>query len=158
MEKLNIFEITLPNGVDTALGVVIDVVSIEGDKFDTKTKYLIYCQNRLAYCIEHKVCVGTDYDTTYYFDNTVIDYVVLPEYDECLANWREQQKLNHRMILIESALGLSVEQEIAICEAIKGIVEIVSPEENHLHVAFDRDFADKELVDKYNLVYTTIDE
>ena len=162
MKKLDIFKMTLANGIDTAYGVVVDTVRIDGDELNTKYTHLCYCQNRLFYYIEEVVYCGVEpntheamYETTYKRGNVVVDYVVLPDYDECLTSWIEQHNLNRRMILIESTLGLSAEQEVAICEAIG---KIVSPEEKHLHVAFDRHFADKELVDKYNLVYTTIDE
>lgn len=162
MKKLDIFEMTLDNGVDTAYGVVIDTVRIDGDELDTKYTHLCYCQNRLFYYIEEVAYCGVEpdtheamYETTYKRGNTVIDYVVLPDYDACLQNWIERQKMNHRMILLETTSGISIEQEVAICEAIG---KILSPGEKHTHVMFDRHFADKELCDKYNLVYTTIDE
>lgn len=162
MNKLDIFEMTLDNGVDTVVGVVVDTVSIEGDELDTKYTHLCYCQNRLFYYIEHVEYRGVEpdthepmYETTYKRGRTVVDFVVLPDYDECLQGWIERQKMNHRMILLETTSGISIEQEVAICEAIG---KIISPEEKHVHIAFDRHFADKELCDKYNLVYTTIDE
>ena len=162
MKKLDIFEMTLDNGVDVAYGVVIDTINTVENNFDKKYTHLCYCQNRLFYYIEKLTYRGIEsdthepmYETTYERGNTVVDYVVLPAYDECLANWIEQHKLNHRMILIESTLGLTVDQEVAICEAIG---KIVYPEEKHLHVSFDRHFADRELVEKYNLGYTPFDE
>lgn len=166
MEKLDIFTF-YPNGVDEVYGVVIDrvndtrVPTIEGDVETIYECYLCYAQNKLFYYsrFRHVRLMADGVERVIEDDFTasdpIVDYVVMPDYDECLAGWIERHNLNHRMVLIESTLGLSVEQEVAICEAIG---KIVSPEENHLHVAFDRHFADKELVDKYNLVYTTIDE
>ena len=166
MEKFDIFTFC-PNGVDEVYGVVIDhvtdapVPTMEGDVETIYESYLCYAQNRLFYFSRFRhVRLMADgvkrvIEDDFTASEPIVEYVVMPKYDERLANWLEQQKMNHRMILIESTLGLSVEQEVAICEAIG---KIVSPEENHLHVAFDRHFADKELVDKYNLVYSTIDE
>lgn len=161
MKKLDIFELTLDNG-GSAYGVIIDTVSIDGDELNTKYTHLCYCQNRLFYYIEEVSYCGVDpntheamYETTYKRGKTVVDYTILPDYDERLDNWVEEHKMNHRMVLIESTLGLTIEQEVAICEAIG---KIVTPREKHLHVTFDRHFADKELCDKYHLQFDTIDE
>lgn len=165
MNKLDIFTFC-PNGVDEIYGVVIDrvndtpVPTMEGDVETIYECYLCYAQNRLFYLsrFRHVKLTADGVERVIEDDfkpsEPIVEYVVMPAYDDCLANWLEQQRMNRRMILIESTLGLSVEQEVAICEAIG---KVVSPEEKHLHVAFDRHFADKELVDKYNLVYTTIE-
>lgn len=165
MKKLDIFTFR-PNGADEVYGVVIDrvndtsVPTMEGDVETIYECYLCYAQNRLFYFsrFRHVRLMADGVERVIEDDFTasepIVEYVVMPAYDECLTNWIERQKMNHRMILIESTIGLSVEQEVAICEAIE---KIVSPEKKHLHVSFDRHFADKELVDKYNLVYTTID-
>ena len=166
MNNLDIFTFC-PNGVDETYGVVIDrvndtpVPTMEGDVQTIYECYLCYAQNKMFYLsrLRHVRLMADGVERVIEDDfkhsEPIVEHVVLPDYDTCLTNWIERQKLNRRMILIESTLGLSVEQEVAICEAIG---KIVSPEEKHLHVAFDRHFADKELVDKYNLVYTTIDE
>lgn len=158
MKKLDIFKLTLPNSVDTAIGIVIDVISKEVVEHTTFEKYLCYSQNRLFY-YHHTItacnCVECTYDEHWAIGETIVDYTILPDYDELLDNWLEEDKMNHRMILIESTLGLTIEQEVAICEAIG---KIVTPKEKHLHVTFDRHFADKELCDKYHLQFDTIDE
>lgn len=161
MKKLDIFELNLDGG-DTVYGVIIDTVKIEEDGLDVVHTHLCYAQNKLFYYIERVCYCGIDENTheltyrhTYTRGNTVAENVSLPDYDACLTSWLERQKLNSRMILIESTLGITVEQEVEICEAIG---KILSPGEKHLHIRFDRHFADKELVDKYNLKFDAIDE
>ena len=171
MEKGTIFQFTAPNGVEVT-AVVLNVTARIDDCSDRLfCHHICYGQNRIFdyFITYNRVPVVVDRnefgdDITEYqtivedstFGEILVDYCVIPAADEALEKYTtEQDTLNHRMILLETTSGISIEQEVAICEAIG---KIISPEEKHVHIAFDRHFADKELCDKYNLVYTTIDE
>ena len=171
MEKGTIFQFTAPNGVEVT-AVVLNVTARIDDCSDRLfCHHICYGQNRIFdyFITYNRVPVVVDRnefgdDITEYqtivedstFGEILVDYCVIPAADEALEKYtNEQDTLNHRMILLETTSGISIEQEVAICEAIG---KIISPEEKHVHIAFDRHFADKELCDKYNLVYTTIDE
>lgn len=162
MSKGTVFEFDTTNG-GKAIGIVVDTIDIDGDAaFEYTSTYLCYSQNRLFYLIVSNKYAGIDpetHDAAYYVEhkvgNTVIEYVILPEYDEAIAHYEEEQSFNHRMILIESTSGITVEQEVKICEAISNIV---GDNNKHVHIMFDRHFADKELCDKYNLVYTELED
>jgi len=173
MKKGTIFQVTAPNGVEITAVVLNTTSSFDESSYNDRVHYrhICYAQNRIfEYFVSYErvsVAVGrNEYgddimdDQTVIIDSsfgeTLVDYCVIPAADEALEKYTtEQDTLNHRMILLETTSGISIEQEVAICEAIG---KIISPEEKHVHIAFDRHFADKELCDKYNLVYTTIDE
>lgn len=173
MEKGTIFQVTAPNGVELT-AVVLNVTSIfDESSYNDRVhcRHICYAQNRIfEYFVSYEkvsVAIGKDeygddimdeqtviIDSS--FGETLVGYCVIPTADEALEKYTtKQDKFNYRMILLETTSGISIEQEVAICEAIG---KIISPEEKHVHVTFDRHFADKELCDKYNLAYTTIDE
>ena len=171
MEKGTIFQFTAPNGAEVT-AVVLNVTTRIDDCSDRLfCHHICYGQNRVFdyFITYNQVPVAVDRDEfgddiienqtvieDSAFGEVLVDYCIIPGADDALEKYTtEQNTLNRRMILLETTSGISVEQEIAICEAIG---KTISPSEKHVHVMFDRHFADKELCDKYNLVYPTIDE
>ena len=74
MKKNDIFTFTASNGVE----VKAVVVSINRDDRDDKW-YLCYAQNRL---FDYRILSGTDHPLI----DILVDYAVLPEYDELLTS------------------------------------------------------------------------
>lgn len=86
MKKNDVFTFTAPNGVEVT-GVVLDSLCIEGDCVYTwaTDKYLCYAQNRLFwYYVKYKVSKKAETEV-----KILIDYCILPEYDELLARYND---------------------------------------------------------------------
>lgn len=90
MKKNDLFTFTAPNGVEVQ-AVVVDKVASEynwGNHTQT-VRWMCYAQNRLFTCEEFysiwdsEKCTGTRYD------RIIVDYAVLPDYDELLARYND---------------------------------------------------------------------
>ena len=87
MKKGDIFELAVSQG-GVAVGVVVDIIV----STEHQTVSLCYIQNRLLVYIEqtysdyetHEDCVDS------FIDHIVVDYAVLPEYDELLKSYKSK--------------------------------------------------------------------
>ena len=84
MKKNDVFTFTAPNGVEVA-AVVIAIIS--NSKYQTIT--LCYAQNRLFTYYEHIAYDAEtgDAESDYSYGEVVVDYAILPDYDEMLARY-----------------------------------------------------------------------
>lgn len=87
MEKNDIFTFTTSDGVEVT-AVVLDKQLRRDDCILTIYWYLCYAQNRLFYYIE-KYFPDVD-KTEYEMGNTIVDHVVIPDYDAILENYQHQ--------------------------------------------------------------------
>ena len=107
MKKNDVFTFTAPNGVEVT-GIVVDIVveheenGLDESLLDT---YLCYAQNRIFYykhhyghCQELVSCLDDDEDypiykevdvDKWYIDEIIVDYAILPDYDELLARYND---------------------------------------------------------------------
>ncbi len=90
MKKNDIFTFTSPNRVEVT-GVVTAIIS--------RTKYqtvaLCYAQNRLFTFYEHiayDIETG-DAESDYSYGKILVDYAILPDYDDLLENYYHQQDI-----------------------------------------------------------------
>ena len=105
MEKHDVFEFTAPNGV-VITAVVLDKTTHYAESTDNySATYLCYTQNRIfTYIYTERtlpVCIGQDeygddrfeYQDVkeYEFGKIIVDYAILPDYDELLKNFRPQE-------------------------------------------------------------------
>lgn len=86
MRKNDIFTFTAPNGAEV-IAVVLDKQLKRDDCILTIHQHLCYAQNRLFYYIE-KYFPDVD-KTEYEIGNTIVDYVIIPDYDELLARYND---------------------------------------------------------------------
>ena len=84
MKKNDVFTFTAPNGVEVQ-AIVIDKVAYDVDyKWGTET-FVAYGQNRLFTFTEtHCIWEYMHEEPRFEYGKVLIDYVVLPEYDEKL--------------------------------------------------------------------------
>ena len=107
MEKHDIFEFTAPNGV-AVTAVVLNKTTHYADTIDCySATYLCYAQNRIfTYLYTERtlpVCIGQDeygddrfeYQDVkeYEFGEVIVDYAILPDYDEVLKNYNPKQNV-----------------------------------------------------------------
>ena len=92
MEKHDIFQFTAPNGVKV-IGVVLDKIAYKCYMSWHITTFLCYAQNRLFTYLkkEDTNCNGFVIETIYEYDKVVVDYAILPDYDEVLNNYNPGQ-------------------------------------------------------------------
>ena len=84
MRKHDVFTFTAPNGVEVT-GVVVGTTGVQEDYFGRQfLNHVCYAQNRLFTYnewidIEKKM-----------FDEVLVDYAILPDYDELLEDYQHQ--------------------------------------------------------------------
>ena len=103
MKKNDVFQFTAPNGVEV-IAVVLDKTTHLAEMNDDYTAvYLCYAQNRIfSYIYTERtvpVCIGQDeygddrfeYQDVkeYEYGKVVVDYAILPDYDELLKSFNE---------------------------------------------------------------------
>ncbi len=81
MEKNDIFTFTTSDEVEVT-AIILDKQLERNDCILTVYRYLCYAQNRLFYYIE-KYFPDVD-KTEYEIGNTIINYVIIPDYDSIL--------------------------------------------------------------------------
>lgn len=110
MEKHDVFEFTAPNGAEV-IAVCLSHLSsreLQGLGFPVECVYLCYAQNRLfTYFVDYiqePCAVGVDeygddiidYQmciTNSYYGEVIVDYAILPDYDEMLKNYSPEQNV-----------------------------------------------------------------
>jgi hypothetical protein len=98
MKKNDVFTFTAPNGVEV-VGVVVAYMNLEShidDGWDSTTvsTWLCYAQNRLftykhKYSVLHDSWGNTRAEGYGEYGETIVDYAVLPDYDEMLARYND---------------------------------------------------------------------
>ena len=90
MKKNDVFTFTTPNGVEVT-AVCLDVTHCHQCKENTwYYAYLCYAQNKLFIKATHIVYEDGEYresDTLH--EREVVDYAILPDYDELLARYND---------------------------------------------------------------------
>ena len=87
MKKNDVFTFTAPNGVEVT-GVVTAIIS--STKYQTVA--LCYAQNRLFTFYEHIAydVESGETESDYSYGEILVEYAVLPDYDEMLENYQHQ--------------------------------------------------------------------
>lgn len=87
MKRNDIFTFTAPNGVEVT-AVALDCISSSNILGSTNT-WICYAQNRIFTCIEEQHDFTSfskcDVTTNYKYGGTIVNYAILPDYDELLA-------------------------------------------------------------------------
>ena len=88
MKKNDVFTFTAPNGVKV-IGIVIYRRKLETFVNYIRYEYVAYAQNRLFTCTQMvRVIDKENYnDCTIEFEKVLVEYCVIPEYDDKLANY-----------------------------------------------------------------------
>lgn len=81
MKKNNVFTFTAPNGVEVT-GVALYAVTLFDGNDYIGNKWFCYGQNRLFTIREF---ANGDYS----YEDIIVDYAVLPDYDEMLARYND---------------------------------------------------------------------
>ena len=106
MEKNDVFTFTAPNGAEVT-GVCLDLIRSTYESNVWYVTYLCYAQNRLFTIKEERgtVPVAVDIDefgddvfeeqeyVTQNYGEVIVDYAILPDYDEQLEDYYHQQDL-----------------------------------------------------------------
>lgn len=82
MKKNDVFTFTAPNGVEVT-GVALYAVTLFDGEVYIGNKWFCYGQNRLFTLREFA-------NGEYMYDDLIVNYAVLPEYDEQLENYYHQ--------------------------------------------------------------------
>ena len=91
MEKHDIFEFTASNGVVVTAVVIGKIIETNGPFVDT---LICYAQNRIFTYIQKEYA---NWDTNwkakmrYKYGEVLVDYAILPDYDEVLKNYNPKQ-------------------------------------------------------------------
>jgi hypothetical protein len=86
MKKNDIFSFKAPNGVEVTAVALYAVTLFIGSKF-IGNKWICYAQNRLFTMMDYKGGIK-DYEEPEY-DETIVDYAVLPKYDKMLERYND---------------------------------------------------------------------
>ena len=87
MKKNDVFTFTAPNGKEVTGIIVAKIAHEVGYKWAT-TRFLCYAQNRLfTYEESHCIWEYMQEKPEFRYDEILVDYAVLPEYDELLNNY-----------------------------------------------------------------------
>ena len=89
MKKNDVFTFTAPNGVEVT-AVVINELSYRVMAGEATTTWICYAQNKLFIKATHIVYEDGEYresDTLH--EREVVDYAILPDYDELLARYND---------------------------------------------------------------------
>ena len=104
MKKNDVFTFTAPNGVEVT-GVCLDSIRSTYESGVWYVTYLCYAQNRLFTIKEERSIVPVAVDIDEFGDDVfeeqecvtqncsevLVDYAILPDYDECLARYNDLQ-------------------------------------------------------------------
>jgi hypothetical protein len=87
MEKNDIFTFTAPSGVEVT-AVVVDEFICYDSPFQRVKRFLCYSQNKLFQWIEVSHCVDVESEEweieRSYYDEVIVDFAILPDYDRAL--------------------------------------------------------------------------
>ena len=84
MKKNDIFTFTAPNGIEVT-GVCLYPIF----KGTAVTTYVCYAQNRLFTMLEESTMTDEGIEKTMKYHEVIVDYAVLPDYDELLARYND---------------------------------------------------------------------
>lgn len=92
MKKNDIFTFTAPNGAEVT-GVVINLYDSayyvqEENKMNADKMILAYAQNRLVLLKDNRVWLNGKYFGNLVQDRILVDYAILPDYDEMLEEYQ----------------------------------------------------------------------
>ena len=104
MKKNDVFTFTAPNGVKVQ-AITIRRLFLREDMTESVEKWLCYAQNRLVIIVQKVVYIQhpdlvsllkfmrkeqeLTTETKIYLQDILVDYAILPEYDECLARYND---------------------------------------------------------------------
>lgn len=84
MKKNDVFTFIAPNGVEVT-GICLYPIS----KGTMANLYLCYAQNRLFTMLEESIMTDKGIKTTIHYHKVIVDYAILPDYDELLARYND---------------------------------------------------------------------
>ena len=84
MKKNDVFTFTAPNGVEVT-GVCLYPIF----KGTAVTIYVCYAQNRLFTMLEESTMTDKGIEKTMKYHEVIVDYAILPDYDELLARYND---------------------------------------------------------------------
>lgn len=86
MKKNDVFTFTAPNRVEVTAVALYAVTMFDGITF-IGNKWICYAQNRLFTMMDYKEGIKKYEEPEY--DEVIVDYAVLPDYDELLARYND---------------------------------------------------------------------
>ena len=95
MKKNDVFTFTAPNGVEVTAVAIYAITLFNDNKF-IGNKWICYAQNRLFTMMDYKEGIKKYEEPEY--DETIVDYCILPAYDRILEDYQHQIDMTNNYV------------------------------------------------------------